>query len=158
MRLSALAAFLAAASLAPGCATTAPAPPPASAAQPASEAVAAFLEAFDALDSARFDAFFAEDATMFFPAGPFPRERVAGRAPVTAAFRRFFDMARERGATRLGIRPLDLQGQDHGETAVATFHLRGSGNVGRRSIVMRREPAGWRIVHFHASSLEEEAQ
>jgi hypothetical protein len=74
---------------------------------------------------------------------------------VTAAFARFFAMARERGATRLNIQPLDLVVQDHGGFAVASFHLRGNGNIGRRSIVLQLQGAQWRIVHFHASSLEE---
>lgn len=118
------------------------------------EAVAAFLEAFVAMDAPRFDALFAEDVTMFFPAGPFPTERVVGKAAVTSAFHNFFAMARARGIARLPIQPLDLEIQDYGEFSVATFHLRGNGNIGRRSLLLRREPGGWRIVHFHASSLE----
>jgi ketosteroid isomerase-like protein len=121
----------------------------------AQQAAEAFLEAFNALDAARFDRFFAEDATMFFPGGPFPRARVAGKAAVTAAFHRLFEAARSRGATRLGISPLDLQVQDYGSFAIASFHLRGNGNLGRRSIVLRRQGADWQIVHFHASALEE---
>ena len=130
-------------------------PPAAATAQSADQAVTAFLEAFDTLDADRFNAFFADDATMFFPSGPFPQARVEGKAAVTAAFGRLFEMARQRGVTSLRLRPLDIQVQDHGPFAVASFHLRGNGNIGRRSIIMRREPTGWRIVHFHASSLEE---
>ena len=129
--------------------------PPAATAQTPDQAAIAFLEAFDTLDSDRFNAFFADDATMFFPNGPFPQARVEGKAAVTAAFGRLFDMARQRGVTRLNLRPLDIQVQDHGAFAVVTFHLRGNGNIGRRSIILRRDAAGWRIVHFHASSLEE---
>lgn len=123
--------------------------------QSAEQATRAFLDAFNALDPARFDSFFAEDATMFFPNGPFPKERVSGKAAVTAAFGRFFAMAKERGATRLGIEPLDLVVQDHGRFAVATFHLRGgNGNIGRRSILLALRDGQWRIVHFHASTIE----
>ena len=128
---------------------------PAATAQTPDQAVTAFLEAFDTLDSERFSAFFADDATMFFPNGPFPQARVEGKTAVTAAFGRLFDMARQRGVTRLSLRPLDVQVQDHGAFAVATFHLRGNGNIGRRSIILRRDGSAWRIVHFHASSLEE---
>jgi ketosteroid isomerase-like protein len=129
--------------------------PPAAAAQSADQAVAAFLEAFDSVDTDRFNAFFADDATMFFPNGPFPQARVDGKAAIAAAFAPLFSRARERGVARLGLRPLDVQVQNLGDFAVASFHLRGNGNIGRRSIVMRRGAAGWRIVHFHASALEE---
>ena len=145
--------LIAAATLMAACVSSPGAGPQADAPTPA-QAATAFLEAFNALDAERFDSFFADDATMFFPDGPFPQQRVEGKAAVTAAFHQFFDLARERGATRLGIRPQDLTAQEHGAFAVVTFHLRGNGNIGRRSLVFRREPNGWRIVHFHASSLE----
>src|SRR5688572_10462685 len=93
--------------------------PTAVTAQTPDQAATAFLEAFDTLDSDRFNAFFADDATMFFPNGPFPQARVEGKAAVTAAFGRLFDMARQRGVTRLNLRPLDIQVQDHGAFAVA---------------------------------------
>jgi len=159
------AGLLCIAAAASGCSTTAAATTTATAsaneqgpaAASAQQTAEAFLEAFNALDAERFDAFFAEDATMFFPAGPFPRARVEGKAAVTAAFHRVFDVVRSRGATRLGISALDLQVQDYGSFAIASFHLRGNGNLGRRSIVLRRQGADWKIVHFHASALEEEA-
>lgn len=154
MRRFILAVPLAAAALAAASCTPASEPARAPVSMPASQAVAAFLESFVAMDAPRFDAFFSEDATMFFPDGPFPKERVAGKSAIVAAFGNLFDMARSRGVARLSIQPMDLQVQDLGDFAIATFHLRGNGNLGRRSILMRREPAGWRIVHFHASSLE----
>ena len=140
--------------LAAACATPPP-PLPSAESSSAQQSAVDFLEAFKALDSARFDPFFAEEATMFFPDGPFPPARVEGKAAVTAAFHRFFEMARERGVTRLNIQPTDLQTQDYGAFAVVSFHLRGNDNIGRRSIVMRRDEQGWRIVHFHASALEQ---
>jgi ketosteroid isomerase-like protein len=152
--VKAIAASLGITLLAAGCATATPQASAAARTSP-QQAVTAFLEAFNSLDPVRFDASFAEDASMFFPAGPFPKARVEGKQAVTAAFHNFFDMAKQRGATRLGIQPLDLRVQEYGDFAVATFHLRGNGNVGRRSILMRRDRAGWRIVHFHASALEE---
>ena len=121
----------------------------------AEQATHAFLDAFNSLDAARFNSFFAEDATMFFPSGPFPKARVEGRQAVTAAFGRLFAMAKERGTTRLNIKPVDIKVQDYGSFAVATFHLRGNGNLGRRSIMFRQDGKSWRIIHFHASSLEE---
>lgn len=122
----------------------------------AEQATRSFLDAFNSLDPARFDSFFADDVTMFFPSGPFPRDRVEGKAAVTAAFGRIFTMAKERGTTRLNIEPLDLVVQNDDRFAVATFHLRGgNGNIGRRSILLRLQEGQWRIVHFHASALED---
>lgn len=121
--------------------------------QTAEQAANAFVEAFNSLDPPRFEAFFADDVTMFFPSGPFPKRRVDGKQAVTAAFARFFGMLKERGATRLNIKPIDVRVQDYGTFAVATFHLTGNGNVGRRSILLRPDRGRWRIVHFHASSL-----
>lgn len=142
-----------------GCTLAAPAPEPVAAAPAASPAQAAeaFLEAFNALDPARFDAFFADEVTMFFPAGPFPPGRVEGKAAVTAAFHRFFDMAKARGATRLNIRPARMSAVDHGGFAIVSFELEGAETLGRRSLVLRREGPEWRIVHFHASSVERPA-
>ena len=132
----------------------APAALPLPAIQAPAETAAAFLEAFNALDPARFDAFFADEVTMFFPEGPFPKGRVEGKPAVTAAFHRFFDMAKQRGATRLNIRPQKLHAQDHGAFAIVSFELGGSDNLGRRSLVLRRDGSDWRIVHFHASAVE----
>ncbi|HLL30773.1 MAG TPA: nuclear transport factor 2 family protein [Allosphingosinicella sp.] len=151
MRLIVLAAILVGGLMASACTSMARPLPT----QSAEQATRAFLEAFNSLDPARFDSFFAEDVTMFFPNGPFPKERVEGKAAVTGAFARFFGMAKQRGATRLGIEPLDLAVQNHGGFAVATFHLRGgNGNIGRRSILLGLQEGHWRIVHFHASALE----
>lgn len=156
-RLSRLGALLCIALTISGCATSdhGLVNEPARASTSSLQAAEAFLEAFISMDVERFDQFFAEDVTMFFPSGPFPPARVTGKAAVTAAFHTLFDAARSRGVTRLGITPLDLQLQDYGSFAVASFHLRGNGNVGRRSIVLRREGVHWKIVHFHASALEE---
>jgi ketosteroid isomerase-like protein len=135
------------------CATLVPKSPVA--AQSAERAADDFLSAFNALDQARFDPFFASDVTMFFPDQPFPISRVVGKDAVIAAFHQLFARVRARGSTQLGIEPRDMRIQDYGELAIVTFHLRGNGNIGRRSIIMRREQMGWRIVHFHASALEE---
>jgi ketosteroid isomerase-like protein len=131
-----------------------PSAPPA-AKDSAAQTSIAFVEAFNALDPARFDAFFADDVTMFFPPGPFPSARVNGKKDVTAAFNRFFEMAKEKGATRLNIQPANLQVQNYGDLALASFELGGKGSIGRRSILFRRDQGSWRIVHFHASSVQE---
>lgn len=131
----------------------APAPPS------AEKSVTEFLDAFNALDAARFDRFFAPDVTMFFPQAPiFPPGRIDGKAAVTDAFHRLFDSTRRAGQDHLNITPVNLQVQQIGNVAVASFELPGKDHLGRRSIVLRRDREGWRIVHFHASSVDNTAK
>ena len=114
-----------------------------------------FIEAFNAMDEARFDAFWAEDATMFFPAlAPRHRaDRIVGRAAVLEVFHAFFAAVRPR-RPRLGINPHQIQVQDYGDVAIFTFHLRSPDSTGRRTFVWRRVDGRWLIAHLHASSLE----
>ena len=128
--------------------------PDAAASPSASEpeaAIHAFVAAFNALDRTRFDALFAEDVTLFFPAAPFPVRRIEGKAATLEWFGRFFDSLRQRGANPR-IQPQDLHVQDYGDVAIATFHLGDGENVGRRTVVLRRQDGRWRIAHLHASS------
>ena len=115
---------------------------------------ASFLESFKAMDEARFDDFFAADATMFFPDGPFPTGRVEGKDAILSAFHSFFGRVKERGRTSLNISPRDFKVVQYGDVAIVTFWLDGEEAVGRRSIVMRRMGSDWRIAHFHASTAE----
>ncbi|MEA3041556.1 MAG: hypothetical protein QOC65_1045 [Sphingomonadales bacterium] len=119
----------------------------------AEAAVAAFVAGLNSFDRGRFEALFAEDATLFFPAAPFPVRRIEGRAAIGEWFGRFFDSARRRGATRGNVTPRDLRVQSYGNVAVATFHLEGGDNVGRRTLVLRRQARRWLVIHLHASSL-----
>jgi ketosteroid isomerase-like protein len=114
--------------------------------------LSAFLEALNSLDRTAMADAFAEDATAFFPRG-FPGRRIEGRAAIADEFGRFFDSARSRGASRLNVAPGDVRVQRYGDLAVATFHLGGSGaDLGRRTAVLRRDGARWRLVHLHASA------
>ena len=146
----------AAASLGGRTATTAPAVPVVAFASAEAEvrtAVAAFVSAFNALDQVRFDALWAEDATAFFPYPPFPIRRVDGRAAVLAQFKWFMDDRRTAGKSP-SVDPKDLRVQLAGpDAAIVTFHL-GSDpqSAARRTLIYRREPGGWRIVHLHASA------
>ena len=126
------------------------APPPATTPE---VTVSAFVDAFRAMDSARFDAFFAPNVTMFFPEGGFPTGRVDGREAVLSAFHSFFARVRDRGRSALSIAPLDLRIEQYGEVAVVTFRLDGGEDVGRRSVILRKIGSDWRIVHFHASTI-----
>ena len=153
MRMPIVVAFCLAAALAASPAPAAPSPTVAANTQPGSPAAAAadFVAAFNALDRAKFDPLFAEDVTLFFPSAPFEVHRVEGKEAVLKWFGRFFDAVKGRGG-KLNIQPADLLVQDYGSFAIVTFHLNGGENVGRRTLVLRKDKGAWRIVHLHASS------
>lgn len=115
------------------------------------QAVAAFLDAFRAMEPARFDSFFAPDATVFFPDGRFPTNRLLPRAEALDTFHGFFDALKTQGLTRLEIDPVDQRIDRHGDVAVVTFLLKGAETTGRRTLVLRHQDGSWRIVHLHAS-------
>ena len=117
-------------------------------------AIRAFVSAFNALDRSRFDSLFADDVTLFFPSAPFPVRRIEGKEATLLWFGRFFDSLRKRG-TGPGIEPKDLEIQDYGDVAIATFHLGGGESVSRRTVVLRRQRGRWTIAHLHASSATE---
>ena len=150
MQFASFALLGAALSLVPAASTAVPAARPAQASGPEA-AAAAFIGAFNALDRARFDPLFADDATLFFPGGPFEVRRVEGKTAVLGWFGKFFDVARTRSG-KLNIQPADLKVQDYGSVAVVTFHLNGADNVGRRTLILRKDKNAWKIVHLHASS------
>ena len=132
-------------------------PGPQGADAPVRAAVAEFVAALNAFDRERFARAFADDATVFFPGAPFPLRRVEGKAQAIANFGRFFELLRARGARQGNVTPRGLTVQLYGDTAVATFHLAGGQDVGRRTLVLRRTGGRWLIVHLHASSLREAA-
>jgi ketosteroid isomerase-like protein len=117
-------------------------------------AVASFVQAFSSMDEVRFGEFFAPEITMFFPDGPFPRGRIDGRESVLSAFHGLFKLAKERGRSALKIVPLGQRVQQYGNVAVITFGLDQEGAVGRRTLVLRAVRGEWRIVHFHASTID----
>jgi ketosteroid isomerase-like protein len=118
-------------------------------------ALAEFLSAFNDLDWDRFQACFAPDATVFFPAHPFPAARATGWREVAAGFAPYFANLRASvpGPPYQQIVPRDLLIQPFGDTALATFHLPRETALGRRTLVLRQTDAGWKIVHLHASLL-----
>lgn len=118
-------------------------------------AAAAFLDAFKDMDERRFDTFFDPEATMFFPDGPFPHGRIEGRNAVLSAFHSFFKLVKERGRTTLNITPREQRVQRYDDVAVVTFRLDQEGAIGRRTIVLRKAGEQWRIVHFHASTIDQ---
>ena len=143
---------LAPAALAAQAATT-PATPAAQAAAdaPVRAAVAEFVNALNALDAERLGRTFADDITAFFPGLPFPAARIEGRANVQSAFAQLFAQLRQRGTRGGNLQPRGQSVQLYGDVAVATFHLVGQQEVGRRTLVLRRAGGRWLIVHMHSS-------
>ncbi len=118
---------------------------------PVAAAVAEFVNAINALDAERLGRTFAEDVTGFFPGLPFPAARVEGRANLQGAFAQLFAQLRQRGTRSASLQPRATGVQLYGDVAVASFHLVGQQEIGRRTLVLRRVGARWLIVHMHAS-------
>jgi ketosteroid isomerase-like protein len=134
-----------------------PAAAPARAAGSVEAAVSEFVQAFTTLNEARFDAAWTEDATLFFPM-PVPKSgggRFTGKDNVLEVFHLFFASVRKgkTGPDYLNIKPEDVHVQNHGETAIVTFHLTGEQGIARRTLVMRRQKGLWRVAHMHASNM-----
>jgi ketosteroid isomerase-like protein len=119
--------------------------------RPVAAAVAEFVNAINAFDAERLGRTFADDITGFFPGLPFPAARVEGRANVQGAFAQLFAQLRQRGTRSASLQPRATGVQLYGDVAVASFHLVGQQEVGRRTLVLRRVGARWLIVHMHAS-------
>jgi ketosteroid isomerase-like protein len=132
---------------------------PASAEAEVRSTLAAFIEAFDNLDWDRFRAAFSDDATVFYPR-EFPH-RANGRPELERTFQKVFDRIRA-GRTQgpyMDIQPRDLHLQIAGNTAIVTFHLDDRpGFLNRRTIVLQKQPSGWKIIHLHASEVAISAQ
>ncbi|HXO34982.1 MAG TPA: nuclear transport factor 2 family protein [Candidatus Acidoferrales bacterium] len=116
------------------------------------DALANFVLAFDNLDWEKFRLSFSDDATVFYPRG-FP-QRSNGRAEFEKSFTIVFDQIRA-GKTQppyMDLQPRDMKIQVFGTVAVTTFHLDDRiGFLNRRTLVLNKTKAGWKIVHLHAS-------
>ena len=114
-----------------------------------------FVRAFEDLDWQKFRTSFADDATVFYPRG-FP-SRADGREQYESSFKVVFEQLRngKTGPPYHSIRPKGLKTQMLGEdVAIVTFHLEDRpGMLNRRTIVFRKMPQGWKIVHLHASEV-----
>ena len=113
-----------------------------------------FIHAFDNLEWDKFRAFFADDATVFYPRQV--PERAQGRTEYENGFRKVFEQIRG-GRTKppyMEIQPRGLHIQFAGDTAIVTFHLDDRpGFMNRRTIVLARMGREWKIVHLHASEV-----
>lgn len=116
-----------------------------------------FIAAFNNLNWESFRNCFADDATVIHPA-LYPR-RLDGRAAYEPAWKRVFEKTRmDSGRNQppyMNLQPLDTKVQMTGTIAVVTFHLkRSAASLGRRTVVLRRDAGGWKIIHLHASNVD----
>jgi len=117
--------------------------------------VTEFLAAVDSGDRARLESCFDPEATMYFPFENTP-DLVEGRAAILERFDRLFAAWRRRGLSTpyVGFAPKQFRTRVAGTGhALATFTVGIEGAPGRRSVLLRRSPAGWQILHLHASNL-----
>lgn len=106
-------------------------------------------------DLAALEPLWCEEATMHFPFGQ-PQGMIVGRPAVLARFQRMFTEL----AARLPAPPYvrfkieEFAGLALGERHAAVYAtLAVDGRVGRRTLILRREPEALRILHLHASNI-----
>jgi ketosteroid isomerase-like protein len=112
-----------------------------------------FLDAFRNLEWERFQSFFAEDATAFFPPSAREPKLAEGKPEIETVFKRVFAAAQERSKQPpyLAIEPKSVKIQMLGNVAIVTFHLEDPDLFGRRTVVFQKREHRWLIVHLHAS-------
>ena len=113
-----------------------------------------FLAGFGNRDYARFVPYFSEDATVFFPPSKAaPLGRIQGRAQIERTFKTIFEAYPPRSdRPAAAIAPQDLLIQAADGHAVVTFLLGSETARQRRTLVLRRVGAEWKIVHLHGSA------
>jgi len=116
-----------------------------------------FVLAFDNLDWPAFSDCFSDSATVFHPAPPNLR-RTDSRDQFEKAWLGVFDRIRNESARSsppyMRLKPEDLQIENLADSvALVTFHLTNGNILSRRTLVLKKFPVGWKIVHIHASNL-----
>ena len=113
-----------------------------------------FITAFDNLDWERFRNAFADEATVFYPRTM--ANRANGRAEFEQHFKKVFEQIRA-GRSKgpyMDLQPRELRIQLLGEVAIVTFHLDDRpGFINRRTLVLHKTEASWKILHLHASEV-----
>ena len=113
-----------------------------------------FIRAFEDLDMPAFIECFSDDATVFYPP-PEPRNRYDGRDAVERHFQQVFAAIRQEASSGPPYHRIQPEGSSvqllGPDAAVVTFHLRLSGDLARRTLVLRKERNTWFIAHLHAS-------
>jgi ketosteroid isomerase-like protein len=115
----------------------------------------AFVDAFSNLKWEKFTAFFADDATAFFPPSARMPYRANNKQEILNIFRKVFEHAQQQNAAapHIAIDPLDMMIQLAGTTAIVTFTLKDPNLFGRRTIVLKKDSDRWLIIHLHASGV-----
>ncbi len=116
--------------------------------------LAEFITAFDNLDWEKFRNAFADDATVFYPREK--ASRANGRVEFEEHFKQVFEQIRAGRSKEpyMDLQPRELRIQLAGDMAIVTFHLDDRpGFTNRRTFVLRKTTAGWKIVHLHASEV-----
>lgn len=121
------------------------------------QALAKFLTAFNNLDWEAFRTCFSETATIFHPAAPNIR-RIDSPDQFDKAWLGVFDRIRKSSGRIsppfMDLRPRDLRIEKLSEdVGLVTFHLVDDTTVSRRTLIFKRYPDGWKIVHIHASNI-----
>lgn len=131
---------------------------------PVEAALRAFIAAFNACDLAAMEQAFAPDAQSFDRTYMTPRgtpeirlDDYRRKPGVPPQMRRIAETLPRttKGPPYQNIDPQDLMIQVSGEMALCTFHLVGEHSLGRRTIVMAKRPGGWKIIHLHASQVQD---
>jgi ketosteroid isomerase-like protein len=120
-------------------------------------ALSSFVTAFDNLDWPAFRACFSPTATVFHPAAP-NIKRIDSPDQFEKAwlgvFARIKASSGRTAVPYMDLRPQDLQIEMLSEDiGLATFHLVDGATISRRTLVFKKYPGGWKIVHLHASNI-----
>ncbi len=118
-------------------------------------AARSFLGAFDSLNWPAFTSHLSDSVDAYWPR-PDSAERLRNRAAVEAQYQAFFDRIRTTrpGPPYLHLKVTHFEVRVFDDVGLVTFELADvPDTIGRRTLVFHRDPAGWRIVHLHASNL-----
>ena len=114
-----------------------------------------FVAALNHADVDGLTQLFAPDATAFLPLESTAAE-VVGTDAIRNAFTPFFHELRQQreGPEYMHIVPQFVRTQRPSDAlAIVTFDAGAGPVVSRRTLVIHRTPAGWRILHFHGSNI-----
>jgi ketosteroid isomerase-like protein len=116
------------------------------------------LEAIDRADDAALASLWCADATMYFPFANSP-DVYRGRDAIVARFAKMFADLRARNPAgppyvRFEVRAFEAVALDD-RHVLACSQLAFARQLGRRTLVFRREQDGWRLLHVHASNVDE---
>jgi len=120
-------------------------------------ALLAFLHAFEDCDLARMEEVFARDATSFDRAPRQPGSLAAYRRQkgMPGGMRQLASTLPKNvpGPPYQRIEPKNLVCDRYGDIALCSFELDSPDSLGRRTIVLRWQEGGWKIIHIHASNV-----